>query len=147
MCIGQAFRPSTAANHKLPFKTFLAFLVFMQLPVEVNIHNIFTFLEYLYCKHVSSPVLKSYISSIQSMCSRFNIDSSPLNHFTVSRYLTSITINSAFSPTPRGIFDIKTLYQISIACNLLPDPLLYRAIFLEAFFKTLQDYRSHHVVQ
>ena len=134
------------------------------------------------------PVLKSYISSIKSMCSRFNIDSSYLNHFTVTRYLRSITINSPFSPTPRGIFDVKTLYQISIACDLLPDPILYRAIFLVAFFaflrmsniaphsaklfnqdkhilrqdvtfhppgahilikwtKTLQDYRSHHMVQ
>ena len=72
------------------------------------------------------------------MCSRFNIDSSPLNHFTVSRYLRSITINSTFSPTPRGIFVINTLYQISIACDLLPDPLLYRAIFLVAFFAFLR---------
>ena len=102
----------------------------MRLPVEVNIYNILTFLEYFYCKHVSPPVLKSYISSIRSKSSRFSIDSSPLNHFTVSRYLRSITINSAFSPTSRGIFDIKTLYQISIACDLLPDPILYRAIFL-----------------
>ena len=122
------------------------------------------------------------------MCCRFNIDSSNLNHFTVSRYLRSITINSAFSPTPPRIFDIKTLYHISLACDSFPDPLLYRAIFLMAFFaflrmsnitphsarlfhqdthilrqyvtfkppgacilikwtKTLQDYRSHHIVQ
>ena len=52
----------------------------------------------------------------------------------MKKFLRSITINSAFAPTHRGIFDIQTLYVISIACDHLTDPLLFRAIFLTAFF-------------
>ena len=39
-----------------------------------------------------------------------------------------------FSPTHSDIFDIHTLYLISIACNRLTDPPLFRAIFLTVFF-------------
>ena len=106
----------------------------MHLAVEVNIHNILTFLEYMYCKHISPSVLKLYIWFIHSMC-RFNIDTSLLNHVTVSRCLRSISINSSFSPIPQGIFDIKTFYHISIVCDLLYDP---RVIFLVAFFGFLR---------
>ena len=106
----------------------------------------------------------------------------------VLRFLRSISINSTFSPTPRGIFSIEMLYHISLACDILPDPILYRSIFLLAYFgflrmsniaphslaafdsskhflrqdlifgppgahliikwtKTLQDNKSHHVIQ
>ena len=52
----------------------------------------------------------------------------------------SISINSSFNPTPRGIFDIKTLTSISSTCDILHDPPLYRAAFLLAFFAFLIMY-------
>ena len=42
--------------------------------------------------------------------------------------------NSSFAPTHRGIFDIHTIYLISVSCDRLSDPLLFRAIFLTAFY-------------
>ena len=43
-----------------------------------------------------------------------------------------------FAPTPRGIFDTHTLYNISLSCDILTDPILYRAIFLTAFYGFLR---------
>ena len=56
----------------------------------------------------------------------------------VSEYLRSISINTRFAPTPRGIFDLTTLALISQACDILVDPPLFRAIFLLAFFAFLR---------
>ena len=107
--IDQAYRPSTVAAHTTHFKTFLAFLIFMKLPIQISVHNVLTFLEYLYCRQISPAVLKK-----------------------------SVSINSQFAPSPKGIFDIKTMYHISISCDLLGDPCLFRAIFLVAFFGFLR---------
>ena len=57
------------------------------------------------------------------MARTYNIPAEDLSHVTVAHYLRSISINSTFRPTPRGIFDIRTLYHISKACDNLTDPL------------------------
>ena len=110
----------------------------MDLPVSLSVHNILSFLEYLYQNGLSPKVIKNYLSSISSVLKFFNLDVSSLAHISISHYLRSISINSSFRPTPRGIFDITTLYQISKACDTLSDPALYRALFLTAFFGFLR---------
>ena len=110
------------------------------------------------------------------------------SHPAVNKFLRSISLTSHFAPTPRGLFDIPTLYNISISCHSTDDPHLYRAIFLVAFCgflrmsniaphssknfcmqhhflrqdiifgppgahlvlkwtKTIQDSKSHHIIQ
>ena len=72
------------------------------------------------------------------MATLFRLDSTFLYHHAVNKYLPSISINSHFAPTPRGIFDLRTLYSISISCDILFDPLLFRAIFLTSYFAFLR---------
>ena len=154
----------------------------------MSVHNILIFLEYLYINSLSPKVNENYLSSIASMARQLNLETSNFHHHMVQIYLRSISINSRFAPTPRRLFDIKTLYYISISCDILSKPVLFRAIFLTAYFgfvrmsnfathslskfhpdkhflrrylkfsppgahllikwtKTLQDYKSHHVIQ
>ena len=49
-------------------------------------------------------------------------------------FIRSISINSQFSPRPKGIFDLKTLTLMIKACDLLDDPPLDKAAILLAFF-------------
>ena len=110
----------------------------MDLPVSLSVHNILSFLEYLYQNGLSPKVIKNYLSSISSVSKNFNLDISSLSHISVAHYLRSISINSSFRLKPRGIFNITTLYHISRACDTLSDPVLYRALFLTAFFGFLR---------
>ena len=110
----------------------------MDLPVHISVHNILTFAEYLYQNNVSPRVISTYLSSIQAKAKFFNWDVTPFTHPSISRYIRSITINSPFNPTPRGVFDLQTLYNIFISCDILNDPTLFRAIFLTAFFGFLR---------
>ena len=163
-------------------------MVFMQLPIVISVHNILIFLEYLYNNALLPKVIKNYLSPISSATVFYHLDPRPLADPDISRFIRSITINSTFRPTPRGIFTIEMLYQISVACDILSDPVLFRAIFLTSYFaflrmsniaphsvkkfnpsrhflrqdvvfghpgahiiikwtKTLQDNKSHHIVQ
>ena len=101
----------------------------MDLPISLSLHNVLAFLEYLYQKALSPNVIKNYVSSLSTMAKNFGLDHEALFHQVVFRYLRSIQLNSPFRPTPRGLFGIPTLYHISLACDQLPDPHLYRAIF------------------
>ena len=105
----------------------------MDLPREINLHNILTFLEYLYQNSISPKVIQNYLSSIRTMSIEYGMNPAPPSHFSVSKYIRSISTNSTFRPTPRGIFDLHTLYKISISCDIHQDPLLFRTIFLVAF--------------
>ena len=106
--------------------------------MDISVHNILVFLEYLYINSLSPKVIKNYLSSISSMARQLKFDTSNCYHHMVQRYLRSISINSKFAPTPRGLFDIKTLYYISWSCDTLSDPILFRAIFLTAYFGFLR---------
>ena len=132
--VQQAYRPSTTASHHRHFRTFLAFIMFMELPLTVNLHNVLTFLEYLFQNHISPKVIRNYLSSVRLMASRYRIPQTGSYHYAISNYVRSISINSDFRPTPRGIFDLSTLYHISMSCDILDDPILYRAIFLTSFY-------------
>ena len=113
-------------------------MIFMGLPVGLSVHNILVFLEYLHQNQLSPKVIKNYLSSITSMAKFYRLPDSALADTSISRYIRSISINSRFRPTLRGVFDIQTLYLISISCDMLTDPLLFRAVFLTAFFGFLR---------
>ena len=72
------------------------------------------------------------------MAKFYQLDHQDIFYPSVTRYIRSISINSRFQPTPRGIFDVKTLYAISVSCDQLHDPPLFRAIFLSAFYAFLR---------
>ena len=72
------------------------------------------------------------------MALRYSMPHSDLVHYAVANYMRSISINSSFRPTPRGIFDLTTLYHISVSCDILSDPVLYRVIFLTSFYGFLR---------
>ena len=110
----------------------------MDLPINISVQNILTFLEYLYQNLISPKVLSSYLSFIHSKASIYNWDTSSLSHLAIHRFIRSININSKFSSTLRGVFDIQTLYHLSLSCDILSDPLLFKAIFLTAFFGFLR---------
>ena len=110
----------------------------MSLPVDLSVHSLLAFLEYLYSNHISYKVILNYISSLKSAAKQYRWDLAVFTHHLIQAYVRSISINSSFNPTPRRIFDIKTLALISSTCDILDDPPLYRAAFLLAFFAFLR---------
>ena len=132
------FRPSTSAAHMHHFRTFVAFLMFLNLPIVCSIHNLLIFGEYLHNNNILYKVTKHYFSSLATCASYYKLDTKSFSHPLLSRFIRSISINSQSSPSPKGIFDIRTIYLISLSCDILPDPLLFRAIFLVSFYGFLR---------
>ena len=132
-----AHRPAMVSSQKTHFKTYLSFLLFYHLPQDFSCSNLLAFLEFLHQNRLSPKIIRNYVSSLSSLCLLYGLPSDS-HHPSVGRFLRSISINSHFRPTPRGVFDVPTLYHISKACDLLSDPILFRAIFLTAFYGFLR---------
>ena len=133
-----AFRPSTSAAHHCHLRTYVAFLVFLKILFVFSIHNLLSFGEYMYNNNTSHKVIKQYFSSLNTSASFYGLNVQAFSHPLLARFIRSISINSQFSPSPKGLFDIRTLYLISLSCDILSDPILFRAIFLVSFYGFLR---------
>ena len=69
---GTAYRPATRNAHLTHVKTYVAFTIFMELPVEQNVHSILAFLEYLFTNSVSYKVMLNYISSVKKAATKYH---------------------------------------------------------------------------
>ena len=138
MRIKAAYRPSTRAAHNTHCRTYLSFVLFMNLPLSFSLYSLLAFLEFLNINNMSPWVIQNYLSSLKNFAKSRGWDISSFDHKLVLDYSRSITINSSFSPVPKGIFDLKTLALIIQTCDLLNDPPLYKAAFLLAFFAFLR---------
>ena len=128
-----AYRPSIMPAQCTHLRIYLSFVIYLGITPEITIQTVLSFLDFLHCNSVKSRVISNYVSSLKTAAHRYKWDSEPLYHQLVSAYLRSITINSTFNPTRRGTFDLNTLTRISIACEVLQDLVLYRAIFFYLF--------------
>ena len=120
--------------HNTHIRTYLSFANFMDLPVIPSIHSVLAFLEYLYLNFISYKVMLNYMSSLRKASHKYSWSPQVFSHRLILDYLRSVSLNSRFSPTIRGIFDISTLTLMSQTCDILEDPPLFRAAFLVAFF-------------
>ena len=133
MRIQQACRPSTTSAHSLHFKTFVAFLIFMDLPILCNVHNILAFMEFLYQNPISPKVISTCISSIHSRAQLYGWDTSATSHPAVLRYVRSVSINTKLNPTP-GAFLTFPPYIIS-PCHVTSSLIqFYSGLFFSRLF-------------
>ena len=109
----------------------------MKLPLTFSLHSLLAFLEFLNINNISPRVIQNYLSSLKNFAKIRGWDISPFHHKLVLDYIRSITINSSFSPAPKGIFDLKTLALIIQTCDLLNDPLCTRQPFSWPFLPSL----------
>ena len=96
------------------------------------------FLEFLAQQNLTPKVIRNYMSSVITMAKVYHLQHVDTSHVLITRFLRSLSFNSTFAPTPRGIFDIPTLYRISLAYDILQDSLVFRDIFLTAFYGFLR---------
>ena len=95
------------------------------------------FMQFLHDNALSPRVIANYIASLKAKAKMLQWSCTSLLHPSIPLFIKSITNNGSFQPKFKGNFDIPTLRKISLACNNLSDPDLYRAIFLVSFFAFL----------
>ena len=110
------FRPKTHRDYQSMFSTFVAFCLFTKSPLsDLNVKVILSFLECLVRNACSASMVTNDVSAIKASC-------------------IALKINRPVTITSHNVITISHLVNISLACDLLTFPQVFRATFLLGFF-------------
>ena len=136
--IGQALRPRTRQAYSSKFRFFMALASFY------GVHDVHTedymlcFLTYLFDMGVSPASIAGYLAAVKHAFITRGFDTDVFESRLVCLLQKSFSINAPLKIKTRGIIDINMLQNIINACDYLHHPLLYKAMFLLAFFTFLR---------
>ena len=97
---------------------------------------ILLFLEFLATSSLSYRVILKYMSALKYMFARYGWLSSVLEAPKVRRMLDRIKLSTRQAPSPKMVFSSQ-ICEISRWCDYFPDPMVYQAAFLLAFYAFL----------
>ena len=134
-----AFCPKTYKAYDVMFRTFVAFCIVTKCAfVNINIKLILSFLECLVRSSCSVGMVANYVSAIRASFVMYDLPYHALDHPKVTYFLKSLRINRPVVVTPHNIITISRLIDISLACDLVTFPQVFRAAFLLGFFAFLR---------
>ena len=137
--IESAYRPKTVSAHKTHFTTFLQFceLISQQLE-EISPCTIIAFIEFLAKNGLTHASVCNYLSSLKTVFKLYQLPVHILDHEWVRLTLRSIALNVPVPLKIKGLFSIQHMYQLISLCNQIPYGLVYKSLFLSAFFGFLR---------
>ena len=134
-----AFRPKTYRAYDAMFRTFVAFCIVTKcVLVNINTKVILSFLECLVRSSCSASMVTNYVSAIRASLVMYDLPYHVVDHPKVKYFLKSLRINRPVVVTPHNIITISRLIDISLACDLVTFPQVFRAAFLLGFFAFLR---------
>ena len=133
-----SLRPSTARAYHSSFYTFLQFCSYHNYHNYGDVTLILAFLRFLQYNNLSRQSIQNYLCAIRHKFIMYDLNIEPLNHPKVALLLRSISINRPLALKMQGIIDINLLTDMVNACQILQFPLLFKSIYLTAFFVFLR---------
>ena len=106
--------------------------------VNINIKVILSFLECLVRSSCSAGMVANYVLAIRASFVMYDLPYYVLDHPKVKYFLKSLRVNRPVVVTPHNIITISRLIDISLACDLVTFPQVFRAAFLLGFFAFLR---------
>ena len=92
------------------------------------------FLEFLAAQSMSSRVICNYISALKHYFLRYSWRAYVLEANVITNMLRGIKLSVYKPPTPKPLFTLQQLREISRLCYYFPSPAAFRAAYLIAFF-------------
>ena len=138
-----AFRPKTSQCYSMLFRTFLAFCVYMQVSVKkVDCKFVLPFLECLAVQNTSVHMLANYLSAVRAMFVMFNLNYQILDDPKIKYFIKSVRINRPLMVPRRHILDLKPLQSLISHSERAHMGLIFKVVFLTAFFWLSQTFQS-----
>ena len=103
-------------------------------PIDPSPLTIISFIEFLAHNNLAFPSIANFITAIRSQSKWLNIPIHSLDHPRVQLMMRAIKNSLSKPPKFKSVFDIPTLHSILLACASFPDPSVFIAIYLLAFF-------------
>ena len=136
--LSQAFSQSTKKAYGAMFKTFLAFVAFMDWDLfQVNVFSLLCFLECLQFNGVKHTQMANYLSAIRSQFFIFGLDVTCFTDSRLKLYQRAIQLHAPLTVKLNKIIDIPLLVKIYEECDYMYMGQIYKALYLLSFFSFL----------
>ena len=131
-------RPHTLYQYKKQFNLFLAFVISHDICTLDCVSTIIVFLEFLTANALSFRVVMNYVSALKYMFAKYAWSIEVFEQPIVKRMLKGINYTVRSQPSPKGLFTLMQIREISRLCDVFESSLMYRAAFLLVFFGLLR---------
>ena len=133
------FRPSTLAANKIMFALFLSFLVAFGLSLpQISTLDVLACMEYLLQSGMSASNIANHLTAIRSMCIIYNCDTTSFRNNRIPLFIKAVKLNRPLQPKLHVVIDEVLLEAIVLACSSLHSPLMFKALYLLAFYSFLR---------
>ena len=130
-----AFRPATLQSYTRMFKDLLAFLQLAGLALsQVNTTILLAYMEFLHSSGMRHSNIANNMAGIRAMFIVYGLPTAPFVNERIALFLKATKINATFQPKLVSMVSIDMLIRICDTCNALRDPLMFKALYLFAFF-------------
>ena len=134
-----AFTPATFRAYARMFKDFLTFLscVSLSLPQVVTQH-ILAFMEHLHQAGLSPSNITNYVTAIRSMYIIHACDTTIFRDRRIPLLIKPLKISRNLQPVLPLVLDQEILVSIISTCDVFHSPLVFKSLYLFAFFSFLR---------
>lgn len=130
-----AHRPATQASHRSAMRMLLGWTYAHHIDIKyLSIIQLVAYLEFLFLNDLKPASIKTHIMSLKTPFYKYDLPVHVFDCKEVGFMLKSFDITSQYNPKICKVFSIEMLYNIINNMSVLKEPLLYRTIFLLAFF-------------
>ena len=131
----QAFVESTRTLYSVLFRTFIAFLTFINVqPNFTPPTHILAFLEFLVFNKVSHSQISNYLAAIKAKFALFALDTTPFFDQRIKCSTKAFSKQAPITVKLKSIIDIRLLIKIIQECEHLYMSFVFKAAFLLAYF-------------
>ena len=133
--VGSAYKPKTWDAYKAMFMTFMAFCDFTATSfMHNNGITIIAFIELLCFNDLRFNSIQNYVSAIKSQMKWFKLPVYVFEHSKVKLMFKAVEHTNSKPPIFNGVFDLDSLVNIVLLCELLSFTTMFQALYLLAFF-------------
>lgn len=136
--ISQALRPATRRAYLSQFKLYVAFCWYIGVKDLQDLYALLAFMQYLVDADLLSCTIANYMSAVKHHMAVLGLRTDMFTDLRVVKMLQGIKSVTRAAPKMKSVITLDVLRDISKACKVLDNPMLFRAIFLVAFFSFLR---------
>ena len=106
--------------------------------MNMNTEQILVFLEFLVRNGYSNYLISNVIAAVKSRLQAFGVDVCQWDSSRISYFCKALVHNAPMKVNLPKIINFNMLKQIILACDRFPEPVLFKAVYLMAFYSFLR---------
>ena len=132
-------RPSTQVAYNRHFRNFLLFLTYAAIVIEqLSLQQLLSYCEFLHINGHSASAIANALAGIKSRMQSYGLQVAVFSDVRVNYFLKSLRLNQPSRLKMPHIIDFALLRKIVYQCNSYPHSMLFRSVYLVAFYSFLR---------